>query len=179
MAAPPHPPTVSVEEYLTTSYPDGDREYIDGNIVERNLGAPAHSTLLKILTIHLGAFEKPLRIAVRPECRTRVEETKYRVPDVLLMLRPFRQTDRVVLEAPFLIVEILSLDDRMRDTIQRFRDYEKLGVPQIILMDSEDRSTFVFATGDLVRRDLDGFEIPGHGFLAFPSAELLARLDEE
>ena len=29
---------VSVEEYLHTSYPDGDREYVDGRIVERNMG---------------------------------------------------------------------------------------------------------------------------------------------
>ena len=27
---------VSVEEYLRTSYSDGDREYIDGRVVERN-----------------------------------------------------------------------------------------------------------------------------------------------
>jgi hypothetical protein len=28
----------SVEEYLNTSYEGSDREYIDGRIVERNLG---------------------------------------------------------------------------------------------------------------------------------------------
>jgi hypothetical protein len=29
---------VSVEEYLRTSFPDADREYVDGRIVERNVG---------------------------------------------------------------------------------------------------------------------------------------------
>src|SRR5271166_821602 len=29
---------VSVDRYLCTSYPDGDREYVDGEIVERNGG---------------------------------------------------------------------------------------------------------------------------------------------
>ena len=65
MAAVPNPPLVSVEEYLASSYPDGDREYVDGIVVERNVGTPGHSALQKILIVHLAAFEKPLGIAVR------------------------------------------------------------------------------------------------------------------
>lgn len=34
---------LTVEEYLNTSYPDGDREYVDGTVIERNVGAPARS----------------------------------------------------------------------------------------------------------------------------------------
>lgn len=170
---------VPVEEYLNTSYPDGDREYLDGLVVARNVGTPGHSALQKILIVHLAQFEKAMQIAVRPECRTRIEEARYRVPDVLVMARPFRQSDRVVLDPPLLIVEILSPDDRMGETIQRFREYEKLGVRHIVQMDPEDRTTFVFAGGDLVRRDLSSFEVPGRGPLPFDSRELLARLDEE
>jgi Uma2 family endonuclease len=179
MVALPTPPLVPVEEYLKTSYPDGDREYLDGLVVERNVGTPGHSALQKILIVHLAGFEKALQIAVRPECRTRIEETRYRVPDVLVMTRPFRQSDRVVLDPPLAIVEILSPDDRMRETIQRFREYEKLGVRYIVQMDPEDRTTFVFVGGDLVRRDLSSFEVPDRGPLPFDSRELLARLDEE
>jgi len=175
----PTPTLAPVEEYLHTSYPDGDREYLDGLVVERNGGTPGHSALQKILIVHLAGFEKALQIAVRPECRTRIEETRYRVPDVLVMVRPFRQSDRVVLDPPLLIVEILSPDDRMRETIQRFREYEKLGVRYIVQMDPEDRTTFVFVSGDLVRRDLSSFDVPGRGTLPFDSRELLARLDEE
>src|SRR5437870_6101556 len=120
MAGLPTLPSVSVQEYLTTSYPDGDREYLDGVVLERNGGTPGHSALQKILIVHLAAFEKSLQIAVRPECHTRIEETRYRVPDVLVMTRPFRQTDRVILDAPLLIVEILSPDDEMKDTMKRF-----------------------------------------------------------
>src|ERR1035438_7249965 len=103
MAALPNTPVVPVEAYLNASYPDGDREYLDGVVVERNVGTPDHSALQKILVVHLAGFEKQLRIAVRPECRTRIEETRYRVPDIVVMGRPFRQTDRVVLDAPLLI----------------------------------------------------------------------------
>ena len=67
-----------------------------------------------------------------PICRTRVSEVRYRVPDVLVMKVPFRQNKRVILDAPFIVIEIVSPDDRMRDTMQRFRDYESLGVRHII-----------------------------------------------
>ena len=177
-ALPSSAPPVPVEEYLESSYPDGDREYLDGVIVERHVGTPGHSALQKILIVHLAAFEKSLRLAVRPECRTRIEETRYRVPDVLVMARPFRQTERVVLDAPLVIVEILSPEDTTRDTLRRFREYEKMGVRYIVQMDPEDRTTHQFINGDLVHRDLSSLETPG-GLLPFDSRELLARLDDE
>ena len=58
MAALPAPLLVAVEEYLRTSYPDGDWEYLDGHVVERHVGTPGHSALQKILIMHLAAFEK-------------------------------------------------------------------------------------------------------------------------
>jgi Uma2 family endonuclease len=148
-------------------------------VVERYLGAPDHSALQKILVVQFAAFETQLQLAVRPECRARIQETRYRVPDVLVMLRPFRQNGRVVLDAPFLIIEILSPDDRLKDTMQRFREYDELGVRYTVQMDPEDRTTFAFVHGDLLRRDFTELEIPGHGALPFDSRELLARLDDE
>ena len=170
---------MSVEEYLATSFPDGDREYLDGVVVERNLGTPGHSRLQKIVLLHLASLERKFQLEVLPECRTRITETRYRVPDVLVMLKPFRQTSRALLDPPFLIVEVLSPDDRVKDTVRRFRDYEAFGIRHIVQMDPEDRTTFVFSGGALLPRDIDGFEVPDCGFLPFDSKALLARLDEE
>ncbi len=178
MAALPNPPWVSVEAYLNASYADGDREYLDGVVSERNVGTPDHSALQKILVVYLAGFEKRLNIVVRPECRIRTSETRYRVPDIAVMTRPFRQSERVVLDPPLIIIEIVSPDDRMRDFMQRFREYESLGVRHIILMDPADRTAVAFVKGDLVRVGDAGFELPG-GRLPFDSRELLARLDEE
>jgi Uma2 family endonuclease len=179
MAAVPNLPLISVDDYLAASYPDGDREYLDGVVTERNVGTPGHSALQKILIVHLAAFEKRLKIAVRPECRTRIAETRYRVPDVLVMERPFHQTDRVVLDAPLLIVEILSPDDRHIETLRRFREYQKLGVRYIVQMDPEDRTTYMFTRGDLVQRDdLASIETRS-GPLPFNTRDLLALLDQE
>jgi hypothetical protein len=80
---------ISVDDYLAASYTDGDREYLDGVVVERSGGTPGHSALQKILVVYLTGFEKSFQVAVRPECRARIAETRYRVPDVLLMERPF------------------------------------------------------------------------------------------
>src|SRR5579884_823388 len=57
MAAVPNQPRVSVQDYL-----DGDdpREYVDGFVLERNVGSPKHSALQKILIVYLAAFEKKL-----------------------------------------------------------------------------------------------------------------------
>ena len=176
MAVAPNSPLVSVEEYLDGG---GNSEYIDGIVVARNAGTPKHSALQKILIVHLAAFEKALNLAVRPECRTRIAETRYRVPDILVMSRPFQQTDRVVLDAPLVVIEILSPDDRMKAALDRFHEYEKLGVRHIIQMDPEDQTTYVFEQGNLVRRALEELSLDLNRQLPFNSRELLAVLDEE
>lgn len=173
------PILISAEEYLNTSYLDGDREFIDGQVIIRNLGEPDHSALQKILILQLSRLKKTFGIAVRPECRTRVSKARYRVPDVLVMKLPFRQNKRVILDTPIIIIEIVSPDDRMRDTMQRFRDYESLGVRHIIQMDPEDRTTFLYSHGDLVRRDLTTLELPDGALLPFDTGSLLAQLDEQ
>lgn len=178
MAALPDPPLMSIEDYLTSSF-SPDVDYVDGALVERNVGTPDHSALQNILIGHFITLEKQYRIAVRPECRTRVQERRYRVPDVAVLLRPFRQTDRFIIDPPAIIIEILSPDDRMTDVLRRFRDYDKFGVRYIVQMDPEDRTIFQFVNGDLVRRDITSFDVPERGSLPFDSRELLAALDEE
>lgn len=179
MVALPNPPLISVEEYLATHYPDGDREFVDGVVLERNVGTPGHSALQKILIVHLAAYEKKLGLAVRPECRTRIEEARYRVPDVAVMKRPFRQSDKVLLDPPLIIIEIVSPEDRVRDTMRRFREYSKLGVKHIIQMDPEDRTTHLYVDGDLVHaRELKELDSPA-GPVPFDSEALLALLDHE
>jgi Uma2 family endonuclease len=168
-----------MEQYLRTSYPDGDREFIDGSVVERNIGDVDHSALLGILTVHVAGLKRGFGLEVLPSCRTKVSETRCRVPDVIVMQRPFRETKSAVVDAPLIVIEILSPEDRVPETIERLRDYQQMGVPNIVLMDPVDRTTFLFFSGDLVQRDVAGFEVPGKGTLPFDIRELLKRLDEE
>jgi Uma2 family endonuclease len=76
-------------------------------------------------------------------------------------------------------VEILSPEDKHSETLRRFREYENLGVRYIVQMDPEDRTTYMFIRGDLVRGDDLASIETCNGSLPFNTRELLALLDEE
>jgi hypothetical protein len=72
---------VSVEKYLSTSF-HPDREYIDGEIVERNLGELDHSSLPGAVAAYIFHREKEWQVRALPGPRVRVSETRSRRADV-------------------------------------------------------------------------------------------------
>jgi Uma2 family endonuclease len=125
MAALPDPPLVALEEYLNSSY-SPDREYVDGVLLERNVGSLPHGLLQKLLLLHFAPFEREMKFLAIPECRTKVEASRYRVPDVLLAPEPVNRKARFYGGVPLAVIEILSPEDRMKVTLERFRDYQTL-----------------------------------------------------
>src|SRR5436305_1892227 len=97
--------TVPVVEYLTTSYRP-DREYLEGSILERNLGEFDHSRLQYLITMALGAHEQTHNAYVLPEQRVQVRATRFRIPDISLIRRQDRE--QIIRKPPLLCVEILS-----------------------------------------------------------------------
>src|SRR5579859_6547640 len=75
---------ISVREYLRTSY-SPDCEYVDGRIEERNLGEKEHSILQMYLSFLFRLNRTAWGIETYPELRTRVAQTRFRVPDVLVV----------------------------------------------------------------------------------------------
>ena len=76
---------IAVEEYLHTAY-HPDVEYVDGILVERNVGEWNHSLVQRNI---VGAFfVKYPKIFAVPEWRTKTRETRYRIPDVCVLLAP-------------------------------------------------------------------------------------------
>ena len=59
---------ISVDEYLNTSY-SPDREYVDGQVVERNSGEKTHSRIQRKLITFIDRRAKDLGIEVFPEQR--------------------------------------------------------------------------------------------------------------
>src|SRR5436309_895327 len=97
---------VPVEEYLSTSYPDGDREYLDGQIVERNMGEHQHARVQSLIISYLLLHYRQFWSAV--EARLRVSADRYRIPDVCLLSGAWPGPERGPLtQAPFLVVEVL------------------------------------------------------------------------
>ncbi len=131
---------IPIAEYLNTSYRP-DREYIDGEILERKVGKWEHSRVQALLTIWFGQHEQLWDVETATEWRTQVSSTRVRIPDVVLV-RSGSQPD-VLIQPPLLIVEILSPDDSYSDTQQRAQDYLSMGVETIWIIDPESRTARV------------------------------------
>jgi len=87
------PTLVSVDEYLCTSYPDGDCEYVDGEIVERNVGEIDHASVQSRVAVYLLTHYPQFWAAVA--VRVQVQSSRIRVPDVTLVAGP-RPAGRIV-----------------------------------------------------------------------------------
>src|SRR5215472_7511107 len=72
---------VTIHEYLNTSYRP-DCEYVDGHVLERNLGEYDHARLQGAVFAYYFARRKQWGIAVVPEQRVQVAADRFRVPDV-------------------------------------------------------------------------------------------------
>ena len=131
---------ISVEEYLATSY-EPDCDYVDGQIEERNLGEFDHSSLQTAGAAYFFARRKQWDLNVAVEQRVQVSPTRFRVPDVCVVLG--KVTEQIFRKPPFLCVEILSPEDRMKRVQQRIDDYLGLGVRYVWVLDPSNRRAYV------------------------------------
>src|ERR1017187_9314221 len=130
MAALPNSPLVSVEEYLTTRY-DPDVEFVDGVLVERNLGDWLHSLIQSNVLFALRRKYPHLKVVA--ELRSSTTGKRYRLPDVCVLLTAPKT--RYLLHAAFLVVEVLSESDVMSVVIEKLKEYANKGVQNIWLID--------------------------------------------
>ena len=83
---------VPVEEYLHTSY-DPDREYVNGQLVERHVGEYRHSMLQGLLAILLGMRRSERGFRLFIEQREEVsDEPRYRIPYLCVKALPHPET---------------------------------------------------------------------------------------
>lgn len=177
MATAPTLPLVPVDEYLQSSYRP-DVEYVDGCLVERSVPTYLHSLLEAILIAYFRKFEKECKFKALPELRTQiVERARYRIPDILLCATPTR-VQKIMNETPLAVIEILSPGDTVRETLQRFGDYARLGVGHIIQMDPETAVAHKFQEGSLLQTTFDGLRI-GEKSIPFNSEQVFAELRRE
>src|SRR3954463_11065223 len=95
-----------VEEYLRTAFPDLDKEYRDGVLVERALPDYLHSKTQGLLILLLGALRKAFPVFVCPALRVRVRPGLIRIPDFSVFY-PTEPQERVPSTAPFVAIETL------------------------------------------------------------------------
>lgn len=135
MAALPDSSLVSLEEYLSTSY-DPDVEFVDGVLLERNVGDWLHSLVQSNILFALRRKYPHLKVVA--ELRSSVTTTRYRLPDVCVLTEAPKS--RYLVEAAWLVVEVLSESDVMSAVMQKLKEYANKGVPNIWLIDPRLRS---------------------------------------
>lgn len=128
---------VTLEDYLATSYRP-DREWIDGELKERNGGKWEHARVQALLAAWFVQNETTWGVQAGTESRMRVSPRRIRIPDVVLV--PTGPQPEVFVDPPVLVVEVLSPDDSYSDTQERAQDYLEMGVKAVWLIDPKSRS---------------------------------------
>lgn len=138
-------PTMTIEQYLRTSFDGADREYLDGRIVERNMGEWSHARVQVRLASLLEPQESDLGIQVVVEIRMRTAQTRVRIPDVGVWLSDF-VPEPVPGVPPFLAIEVVSPKDRPRRMQEKVEEYLAWGVRWVWRIDPYAREAFVYTS---------------------------------
>ncbi len=145
MAALLNLPLVPVEEYLNTAY-DPEVEFVDGVLVERNVGDWLHSLIQSNVLFALRRKYPHLKVVA--ELRSSVTGTRYRLPDVCVLFAAPKT--KYLLDAAFLIVEVLSERDVMSVAIEKLKEYANKGVQNIWLIDPRLQIMWMYRSPALI-----------------------------
>ena len=166
---------MTMEEYLHTSFDGTDREYVDGEVIERNMGELPHARLQARLLRLLSKPAETLRLEVLPEIRIQIAATRFRVADVAVWRAgPIGQ--RIPTVAPFLIVEILSPEDRLVRLQPKIQEYLAHGVEWVWVIDPDERRALNYSPADPGGTLVDVLRTENPD-LAVPLGNLLSVLD--
>jgi Uma2 family endonuclease len=166
---------ISVEQYLNTTYRP-DRDYIDGEVRERNLGERPHASLQMVLGTIFYANRNLWNALPLPEQRVQTSATHFRVPDLCLVRRSDPNSP-IVRTAPLLCVEVLSRDDRMSDIQERVDDYLGMGVENVWIVDPIKRIAYMSATSGFAVPAYDDLTVAGTP-IRISLADLFAQVDD-
>ncbi len=137
---------LSVEQYLATSFPDLDKEYRDGELVERSLPDYLHSKTQGLLVAFFVALSKTMPLFTAPELRLKIRPNLVLIPDVSVF-HPTEPTARFPDTPPFVTIEILSLDDKLADVREKLETYKTWGVRHVWLVDPYSRRMYTCDAG--------------------------------
>jgi Uma2 family endonuclease len=165
----PSASVVPLSEYLATCYRP-DCEYLDGELLERNVGEWDHSRLQSLVSRYLCNREKRWGILVVLAQRMQVKATRFRVPDISVLAGP-PPAGPILAKPPFLCIEILSPSDRMMEMQERIDDYLNFGVRYVWLLHPRTRRAFVYTLGT-VHEVKDGMLRIDDPDICVPLAEL-------
>jgi Uma2 family endonuclease len=165
---------ISIEQYLRTSYrPDCD--YVDGRVLERNLGERTHSVMQGALCRFFFDLREQLRVMPFLSWRTRVSRSRIRVPDLCIVRGKIPKSE-IQETAPYIVIEVLSPEDGWSDMAERIEDYARFGVENIWIVDPVRRRAWRILNG--AHEEAAGLTLTTtDGEVTLPLTEVFAEID--
>jgi Uma2 family endonuclease len=136
---------ISAEDYLRTSFPDLDREYRDGELVERSLPDYPHGRSQGALFAFFWALRSKLALFPCVETRMRLRPGLILIPDVAVFYE--NEPPRVPETPPLIVIEVLSIDDAMSAVRAKLDEYKKWEVPHVWLVDPHAKRLYTCDAG--------------------------------
>jgi Uma2 family endonuclease len=131
---------LSVEEYLHTSFPGLDKEYRDGQLVERTLPNSLHGRTQLLLGAFFLAAAKSISLWPYSETRVKLRPGVYLIPDLCVF---YPDKPPLVPDTPPLVaIEILSTDDRLPAVHEKLKEYHAWGVKHVWLVDPHSKRMY-------------------------------------
>ena len=151
---------IPVSEYLRTVYrPDCD--YVDGEVLERNLGEQTHGLVQKMISAIFTLNRRSWGLRCITELRVQVRPTRYRIPDVCVVSAS-EPIVPILTRPPMLCVEVLSPEDRFQRIVTRCGEYLAMGVPYVWIIDPATRECWTLtAAGGALPMLEEAFTLPG------------------
>ncbi len=160
---------MTAEEYLTADW-EADREYVDGEILERHTRERPHSSAHSAVAFLLFQQAAQPGIRVLMSQRVQVSPARFRVPDVCVVLASDPR-DPIVKRAPLLCVEVLCGIDTVTRIDEKLSDYFQMGVRYVWVLDPMTKRAFCHTPGEM-HEVLDGMLRTSGPDLAVPLAEV-------
>ncbi|MBB6142217.1 Uma2 family endonuclease [Silvibacterium bohemicum] len=126
--------TLTLLDYYLNETWSPDREFVNGEIVERNLGEKSHAAWQLALGRLLSNFRQSAHVRVFPELRLQTSSKNFRIPDLMVIDRD-APDEEIITHAPLLCVEILSPEDRFSKVEEKVDEYFRMGVRAVWVID--------------------------------------------
>jgi Uma2 family endonuclease len=165
---------VPLEEYLSTTYRP-DRDWINGETRERNMGEQPHAAVQAFFSYFFRLNASKWNIRVLPEQRVQTSAKHYRIADVCVVRRE-TPMEPIVRTPPLLCVEILSRDDRMSEIQERVEDYLAMGVQAVWVVDPRRRRAYEAIPSGALQPVPTELTIAG-AEIRIPVSDIFAELD--
>lgn len=171
---------LGIDEYL--SDPVYERcEYVDGHPVELTVGGKTHGRIQIKCGRKLDEyFDSHPGGSVISELRCRLKvggDTRFRLPDLSVVLDDDSPEEEVLNGAPDLVIEIRSPDDSVTSLVRKMDEYFANGAKLGWLVLPEEKSVLVLAPEGPVRTALEGEVLDGGSVLPdlkLPVSELFS-----